>query len=371
MTSRLLRATLLGMFLSILVILAWMPVAAGDLDPWNPDDAVALKASWLAASKSTGAIETSNVLTDAVALYLPTIKVPGTPGSPFNIHEKASVISLYNSAYKAAPASPMGWTGNLSTCDAGSTSQAYRDSLQRLVNFFRTMAGVPANITFSDEYNAKAQQAALMMSANGELNHFPPATWLCYSADGYAAAGSSNLSLWWGMDPDYHGIKGQMEDDDPYNQAVGHRRWILCPATKVMGTGDVPQSGDYMAANALWVLDGSWQDPRPAVRDDFVAWPPSGYVPSTLVYRRWSFMFRDADFDAAAVSVRFRGRTLPVQMETQTTGICENALVWVPEIPWDSLDPAQDNVFTVQILGVLIDGETRDFTYDVSVFLSD
>ena len=37
------------------------------------------------------------------------------------------------------------------------------------------MAGVPAQVAFSDTYSAKDQKAALMMSVNGRLNHTRPA----------------------------------------------------------------------------------------------------------------------------------------------------------------------------------------------------
>ena len=49
------------------------------------------------------------------------------------------------------------------------------------LNYYRAMAGVPATVTFSDTYNAMDQQAALMMSANGQLSHSPPTTWTCYT----------------------------------------------------------------------------------------------------------------------------------------------------------------------------------------------
>jgi hypothetical protein len=96
-----------------------------------------------------------------------------------------------------------------------------------------------------------------------------------------------------------------------------------------MGTGDVPESEEYMAANALWVVDDSSAGPRPIVRDDFVAWPPSGYVPDNLVYDRWSFMLRDAEFSAATVSVRYAGNNVPVEIAPLLPGACEiTALTW-------------------------------------------
>jgi hypothetical protein len=316
------------------------------------------------------AINATVPITDS--LYLPyIIGGSATSGLSVDVRNKAAVLTFYQEYHETAPVASLGWTGDRATCNAGTTAASYRQPLEGLVNFFRAMAGVPAQITFLDEYNAKAQQAALMMSVNGALDHFPPATWQCYTAAGAEAAAASNLSIWYGLGSGYHGIKGQMEDDGPNNFNVGHRRWILCPATQHMGTGDVPESEEFMAANALWVMDNSPLDPRPAVRDNFVAWPPSGYVPDNLVYGRWSFMLRDADFTAATVRVRYAGNDLPVQIEAQEQGACENTLVWVPDIDWSALSPAQDHRFDVEIANVLLDGQARTFNYDVIVFMVD
>ena len=96
---------------------------------------------------------------------------------------------------------------------------------------------------------------------------------------------------------------------DPYsnNTAAGHRRWILYPQTQTMGTGDVPQSGDFLPANSTWVFDSKYGTARPAVRDSFVAWPTKGYVPYTVIPARWSFGYPNANFSNASVSVTKNG----------------------------------------------------------------
>jgi hypothetical protein len=358
--NRALRSALFGLVLFILVALAG-EVAAGQ----TPRTFIS---GDLAAAAV--AVNATVPVTGTYAVYLPAIaNGPATTGFAVNIRDKAAVLAFFQNYHETAPAAQIGWTGNRANCDAGSTAADYRLSLQNLVNFFRALAGVPAQITFLDEYNAKAQQAALMMSVNEQLEHYPPANWDCYTAAGAEAAAASNLSLWYGLGDKYHGIKGQMEDDGPNNYPAGHRRWILCPATQFMGTGDVPENDDFMAANALWVIDDSPTDPRPAVRDGFVAWPPSGYVPDDLVYGRWSFMLRDADFSTATVSVRYQGNNVPVRIEPQDQGACENALVWVPDLDLTALNPNQDHRFDVEIAGIQIDGQTRTFAYDVIVFM--
>jgi hypothetical protein len=135
------------------------------------------------------------------------------------------------------------------------------------------MAGVPASVTFNASNNAKDQQAAVMLSANTNVSHFPPPSWKCYTADAAEAAQNSNVAVGYaGADA----ITGYIWDFGFENAAVGHRRWLLYPQTQVMGTGDVPAQNGRQPANANWVYDGNFNGPRPATRTPFVAWPPAG-----------------------------------------------------------------------------------------------
>jgi len=140
------------------------------------------------------------------------------------------------------------------------------------VNYFRAMAGLPA-VSHEAVKNAKSQQAALMMTANGMLNHVPPPSWICYSADGAEAAGKSNLASL----PGPPAVALYMFDPGGGNTAVGHRRWILYPRQVELGTGSTDN------ANDLWVI-GTFGS-RPAT-PEIVAWPPVGFVPYQLVYPR-------------------------------------------------------------------------------------
>ena len=274
--------------------------------------------------------------------------------------------AFYLTYYQGAAAPAHGWTGSRASCSAGTTSQAFRDAVVARINFFRAMAGVPDEVTLSATYNAKAQQAALMMSANSQLSHSPPATWTCYSADGATAAGSSNLALGnygWGA------INAYMKDSGSNNTAAGHRRWILYPQTQNMGTGDIPPDGGW-AANALWVFDGRYGTARPPTRDTFVAWPPPGFVPYQVVYPRWSFSYPSANFSQASVTMTQGQQAVPVSLEAVANGYGENTLVWIPNGmsasgSWPQ--PSADTIYTVTISNVIVSGVPRSFTYDVVV----
>jgi Cysteine-rich secretory protein family len=291
-------------------------------------------------------------------------------GFTVDIASREQTRNFYNAIYPVSEGVPLGWTGDLTTCAAGTTSPGFKEAVLLRVNFFRAMAGVPAAITFSDVYSAKSQQAALMMSRNNALNHKPPNTWTCYSADGFEAAGKSNLSL---GNSGAAAVTGSFMDFGVSNGAVGHRRWLLYPQTQVMGTGDIPDTNGYSAASSLWVVDNNFGNNRPATREEFVAWPPPGYAPYQTVFSRWSFAYPGADFSSAGVSMTRNGVPLSIRLETFVANVAENTLVWVPDNMATATvstfpRPVADTPYTVTVSNVKIGGVLRNFTYTVTVF---
>ena len=273
----------------------------------------------------------------------------------------------YTNAYMASEGVPIGWTGNLDSCTPGTTSPAYRAAVVQRINYYRSMAGVPGIITLNDTYNQKAQAAALMMSRNNALNHTPPSSWQCYSDDGSAGAGSSNLAL----GASGPGAINLYMRDNGGNTAVGHRRWVLYPQTQQMGTGDIPSTSGHSAANSLVIFDSHGADARPATREPYVAWPPPGYVPYPVVYARWSFSYAGADFSSATVSMSSGVSNLSVAKSTPQNGYGENTLVWIPLGLNDSSlwpKPTADTIYHVTVNNVIISGTPHSFSYDVTIF---
>jgi hypothetical protein len=265
------------------------------------------------------------------------------------------------------------WTGSIDTCDPGTTSAEFRNHTLHRVNFFRALAGVPADVILNDEYNRKAQAAALMMSANGRLSHTPSPDWQCYTADGSDGAFASNLFRGRGG---IFAIDGHIEDAGANNKAVEHRWWFLSPYLGQMGAGDALPTGGTIAS-AHYVVDSSNTDP--AMPREYVAWPPPGFVPYQVVYTRWSFtLFSDQPFTEdmtnAVVTMTENGQPVPVEVIYDGSGTFNNHLVWVPlgrdteqsDAPWPR--PAADTTYTVTIQNVLVDGSPRTYTYDVTVF---
>jgi len=291
---------------------------------------------------------------------------------------REEVRQFYRAIYTASENVPMAWTGSYATGNAGDTSAAFKEATRLRINFFRALAGVPAGITFNSTYNTKAQQAALMMSANNTLQHVGiPTTWTFHSAGGAEAAANSNLFLN-GSGPG--AIAGFIADAGDNNRAVGHRRWLFYPQTRQMGTGDVPGVANDLTrqpANAIWIVDvgaGAFGTPRPATRGAAVAYPPAGFVPHAVVWPRWSFSYPAADFSAATVTMTRAGQVVPVRLEPLGTAIAgEPTLVWVydnlntdSELPHAA--PAADVTYTVNVNNVRLAGVAQNFSYNVTVF---
>ncbi len=280
-----------------------------------------------------------------------------------NPANRAEVVQLYQNTYKASQGVASSWNGNLSTCTAGTTSQAYMDATILRVNYFRAMAGLPGDVILSNAWNLKAQDAALMMSAQGALSHSPGTNWSCYTVGGAEAAGKSNLAL--GADA---AAAIDLYMDDPGsggNAAVGHRRWILYPPTKIMGTGNIPATGGW-AANDLWVIGGAGARPS---QPTWVAWPPAGYLPWQILPRssgRWSFSYPGATFTGASVFVQRAGTNVPVTLETQAQGYGDNTIVWVPQ-GISASAPIGDVSYTVTVSNVVVGGKSQAFTYSVTI----
>jgi uncharacterized protein YkwD len=287
-------------------------------------------------------------------------------GYSIDAGNREQVRLFYNSVFASSAGIASGWSGNVAGCSAGDTSADFKAAVLRRINWFRALAGVPAAVQFDASFSQQAQQAALMMAANQQLSHSPPSSWLCYGSAGAQAAGKSNLTI--GRDgPEAIG-ESYMRDEGANNTAIGHRRWLLYPQTQFMGTGDVDGS---LPVNALWVQDSNIFGTRPAVRDDFVAWPTKGYTPYTLVYPRWSFSYPGADFSSASVAMTENGAAIATRMEIPATGYGENTLAWFAGSYVDGMSwakPSADTVYQVTLSNVKVAGVARTFSYTATVF---
>lgn len=289
------------------------------------------------------------------------------------------VRDFYNNVYFYGSDADISWTGSYSPANAGSVSQEWLDATLVRINFFREMAGIPADVVFDPVLNAKSQESAMIQSVQGYLSHFPPQNGIFWTQDGYDAAGAGNIAIGTsGADA----ITGFMVDPGASNAIVGHRRWFLYPQTKTMGSGCVPGEGPYAPANTVWVQDEEhiwdptpWNDIRNA--DGSITWPPQGYVPSDLVWGRWSLTYPNANFTNASVTMTMGASNVPLVLEPYTfsTGLPVSTLVWVPngmdtnsDESWPTPTGTSSDDITVTVSNVTGSGIPSSFTYTVKIF---
>ncbi len=281
--------------------------------------------------------------------------------------DRAAVVAAYDKEFsKVTPA--IGWTGDRASCNAGTTSSAYRQSVVDRLNYFRAMAGVPTGVVENTTWSAQAQQAALSMSATGRLSHDPDGSFTCFSSTVDSSAGASNLYLG-RTGPD--AITGYVDDPGAGNVSVGHRSWIFHSTLQEVGVGDLPSSSTHYSANTLQVIDSNRAfSAEPVLResDGFVAWPTRGYNPGELVFPRWSFTLRGATFESAQVTVVRNGQTLAnsiVHRSTKANSAPFPNIVWEPA--GVDTSPSVDQVYTVTVSNVSVGAQKRTYSYDVII----
>ncbi|MFO1499486.1 MAG: immunoglobulin domain-containing protein, partial [Verrucomicrobiota bacterium] len=302
---------------------------------------------------------------------------PFTVG-PVNTANREEVRTLFNSVYLPGEGPVvLQWTGSIANCDPGTISQSVKDRAQQRVNYFRAMAGVPGAVTFTPANDALAQAGALVNSANRITSHGPPPTSSCYSEQARQGAASDLIgqSNNQGLGP--KAIDTWMDDGSFNNEPVGHRRSIINPYDKTMGYGDVPATGGgvaptgYPSTAALYVFGERYPE-RPAPRDEFVAWPPKGYLPYQLYVSRWHFSLWQANFDNATVTLSQNGANIPLTIQYRNSGIGAESITFIRTDEVDRVirmpAPATDQTYTVTVNNVMVNGTARNFTYTVTFF---
>lgn len=292
----------------------------------------------------------------------------GATTSPVNV-EKEAARKDYQDYYVAAELPGFSWSGDVANCVPGTLPQGVYDRVMKRIQYYRKAAGLSyTNLTFETTKNAKCQEASLMMKANNQLSHFPPTTWKCYTAEGAEAAENGNIA--YGVGP-VRNIDSWIDDFGDNNARVGHRRWILYSRAGEFGFGCTDNTG------TLWVINGNGADPLPTNTPEFVAWPPKGYVPNSVVYDRWSFSIPyntfpyQVDFTNATVTMKGpSGNDIWLAYDHRdnisNSYVGDNTIVWVPS--GVDLTADTDKEYTVNINGVLVNGETKSYSYKVTVF---
>ncbi|MBI2422366.1 MAG: hypothetical protein HYV27_06015 [Candidatus Hydrogenedentes bacterium] len=284
-----------------------------------------------------------------------------TQGGPLVVDtsDRQAVRDLFFDVYLATENVPHGWTGNHGSCTAGVLSPAFLEATRLRINYYRAMAGLNGDIALDTAYNAQCQAAALILSANDFLGHNPDPSLTCFTSDGLTGAQRSNITQN-ALGPD--AVDLFMEDPGFINTAVPHRRHLMNPTQQLMGVGAVPQASVIQpSATAIYVLGPS----SGLVKT--VKWPPAGYVPFQVVFQRWSYSRKNADFSNATVHVTLNGNRVEYNPLPLSSGYADNTLVWSPST---TFPPPGIETYTVEIGNYFMPGvpEAQSETYEVIRF---
>ncbi|RYD26017.1 MAG: hypothetical protein EOP87_23425, partial [Verrucomicrobiaceae bacterium] len=187
----------------------------------------------------------------AVSADVPT----PTRGFEVDTSNRNSVVSFYQKVYRASEGyrDRMSWTGNYTSLAAGAegtTSAVFVGDVERRLNYFRALCGVPANVRVnsgsvvtilaadawqpdpSTTKAAAAQRSALMIARTypntSGLNHNPPQTNVGWTTAAWNANKNGNLSLgFFGPGAVDAYVKENVTGTSSWNVDVGHRRWLM------------------------------------------------------------------------------------------------------------------------------------------------
>ncbi len=268
---------------------------------------------------------------------------------------------------------------DINSCSTGQLTAVEKKKVLDEVNFIRSLHNLPP-VTYNENGNNEAMQAALICAANKTLNHFPPSNYTCYTAAGANGAKTSNLSLassFGGnpsiIPPGKNPIIGWLIDDKNIGGLtnVGHRRAIINPALKSIAFGRTDgQIGNQFYSSASLKYQDYITGSFPS-NIEYVAYPQGEYPTSYFskafymsfhVFYNFSNVLLNNKVDYSAVSIKVKRGTTDLQVfdinnDDDGWGSIPNSLVW-------KVNGLQDDVeYTVEINNLNVNGQPKNYTY--------
>ena len=313
------------------------------------------------------------------------------------------VIGFWHGTYMASEGyeKRIKWTGNYNG-KAGSTSDDFVGDVERRINYFRAMAGIPSNVrvnasskvviessdpfkpSSSTNKSSAAQQAALMLilnynPTNGSapaFTHNPPKSLKGWSSAAWNANANGNLGFGiFGpgavteyMTEDF----GKSISTSIWNSTVGHRRWLIYPQATRFATGDTPgRSTTTPPSNVLYVKQNK-NELAAGIPTNFVAYPTPGYFPAPINSQFWSFSLAGADFSSAKIRMTdTSGKVVAVSNIKDNTSFGDPAIIWQVSNGASLKYVSTDKTFRVTVSGVRGVGNPSSFSYSVTLINPD
>jgi hypothetical protein len=335
---------------------------------------------------------------------------PGTYPAPsrdltVDRQSRNDVLAFWHGVYQASEGfqSRMNWSGSYATSAGaeGTTSAAFIGDMERRLNYFRAMSGIPANAamnsgstvlieggdTFvapaSTTKDAAAQRAALMMAMsydpttkqNPAFSHNPPVSSV-WDAVPWNANHKGNIAL------NINGpdaITAYMREESlnglgAENSVAGHRRWLTRASSTDFATGDVPafldplvgDSSRRQAANVIYVLQKPGESAT--VPPVFTSYPSSGFFPAPLNTRFWSLTYPGANFNTAKVNIaQVGGSAVTATIRSTNFGAADPTIVWEVPTAHAATSFPQDRSYSVTVSGISGTGIPTSHSYQITL----
>ncbi len=169
-------------------------------------------------------------------------------------------------------------------CRSGILHDAQPQQVLNTLNAIRSLHGL-APVHYEDSEQSDVMQTALLMAANGRIDHAPPQHWRCWTAAAAKTAGASLLSggvtaeniafhtpeqdiIVWLTDTEARSVAG-----------IGHRRWLLDPFLKRIAYGRVSGTvgkGKQSVASVLKIMRAE-KTTAPVIGPELIAYPFGDY----------------------------------------------------------------------------------------------
>ena len=301
--------------------------------------------------------------------------IPSNPVLAPSISPREAVLADYRN-YLATAVSNNGWTGDVSTCDAGDLPTLVREQAMKRWDYYRHQVGFTRALVLNEPLSREAQQTALLMRANNILTHFPTEDMApkCYTDK---AVEHAKFNIGGDPDPDdpylvSDAIDNFVKDFGAGNERVDHRVWLLHPNVHHVA----------IAATVSYVVAGWQRDellegpPDPAIADGliFASWPPKGFVIADLVPDRWSLHYfskvDDEDIEQAEIAMVRKDTSEDIALRVIARvnrgkpGL--RTIAWEPEIEKPARGD-EDIIYQVFLRGFMVEGEEKKIDYEVTL----
>lgn len=246
-----------------------------------------------------------------------------------------------------------GWNGESAMCKPGQMPDSTLYKVLHRINYYRQNAGIVLPMNLSTERVQKCQEAAVMYNGKGIFSREPkPETHQCYTEGAKEAAQVAQAIL--------ENNPAQCVTifmDDSKSQELINRLSILNPEALDMGFGSSENN------SVFWLLDVAGAPDSVYYQTHFVSWPPAGYCPKMLVFKKWSFSIAADIKDAKLLITDKDGKEIAVNYNIyKLPGMLLNTMVIEPNFDTKKLTEKDFFNVTVELK------DKRKFTYTIQLF---